>query len=135
MSKEYSTLPTAASGDIRPYTIKISTSKVKDMETLIQVSPIAHPTWENLQVDRKWGLNRDWIINAKKHWVTTFKWEQQEDVLNSLPQFMATVKDDDGTKYEVHFMAMFSMKKDAIPIGFFHGWPVGELLLGVLLFF
>jgi microsomal epoxide hydrolase len=36
---------------------------------------------------------------------------------------MAKIKDDDGTEFNVHFMALFSTRSDAIPISFFHGWP------------
>jgi microsomal epoxide hydrolase len=132
MSKEYSFLPMNSSANVRPYTIKVSTSKVKDMEALIKWSPVAQPTWENQQADRKWGLNREWLVDARQRWVDGFKWEQQEEVLNSLPQFMATVRDDDGVTYDVHFMALFSKSKDAIPVVFFHGWPVGGLLLVIL---
>lgn len=49
--------------------------------------------------------------------------EEQEKKINQIPQFMATIKDDDGTVYKVHFMGLFSIKGDAIPIAFFHGWP------------
>lgn len=38
--------------------------------------------------------------------------------INSFPQFTATVED-----IKVHFLALFSEKKDAIPIVFLHGWP------------
>lgn len=47
----------------------------------------------------------------------------QEDYINSLPQFKSTITDDDGSTHEIHFMALFSKKEDAIPIAFFHGWP------------
>jgi microsomal epoxide hydrolase len=47
----------------------------------------------------------------------------EEAFINSFPQFKTTVTDDDGIKHEIHFMALFSEKKDAIPMAFFHGWP------------
>jgi microsomal epoxide hydrolase len=47
----------------------------------------------------------------------------EEDFINSFPQFKTIVTDDDGSKHEIHFMALLSEKKDAIPIAFFHGWP------------
>jgi hypothetical protein len=135
MSEEYSILPMKTSGNVEPYTIKIPTTKVTDMETLIKMSPIAQPTWENQQVDRKWGLNRDWLFNARQRWIDVFKWEREEEAMNSLPQFMATVRDDDGVTHQVHFMALFSKNKNAMPVVLFHGWPVGELLLVILLCF
>jgi hypothetical protein len=47
----------------------------------------------------------------------------QEEYINFFPHFKTNVADDDGTKHEIHFMALFSQKEDAIPIAFFHGWP------------
>jgi hypothetical protein len=49
--------------------------------------------------------------------------EHHQNHLNTFPHFMAKVKDDDGTELDIHFMALFSQKPDAIPIAFFHGWP------------
>jgi Epoxide hydrolase N terminus len=49
--------------------------------------------------------------------------EQQEEILNSHPHFMAKIQDDDGAEYNMHFMALFSQRKDAIPIVLLHGWP------------
>ena len=49
--------------------------------------------------------------------------EKEEAYLNTFPQFMAKMKDDDGTHFDVHFMALFSQKPNAIPISFLHGWP------------
>lgn len=48
---------------------------------------------------------------------------KEEDAINSFPNFKSTISDDDGTKYDVHFAALFSNNADAIPIAFFHGWP------------
>ena len=42
--------------------------------------------------------------------------EEQEKKINALPQFVADIKDDNGIDFEVHCMALFSQKKDAIPI-------------------
>lgn len=41
-----------------------------------------------------------------------------EAPINTFPQFTATVED-----IKVHFLALFSERKDAIPIVFLHGWP------------
>lgn len=48
---------------------------------------------------------------------------KEEDHVNSFPNFKSVISDDDGHKYDVHFAALFSNKPDAIPIGFYHGWP------------
>jgi microsomal epoxide hydrolase len=33
------------------------------------------------------------------------------------------VKNADGLEYEIHYAALFSKKKDAVPIILSHGWP------------
>ena len=48
---------------------------------------------------------------------------EAEKRINDVPQFMAKVKTDDGSELDIHFMAIFSNKKDAIPIIMTHGWP------------
>jgi microsomal epoxide hydrolase len=52
-----------------------------------------------------------------------FSRRREEGRINSFPNFKTTITDDDGGKFDVHFAALFSAKKDAIPIAFFHGWP------------
>lgn len=48
---------------------------------------------------------------------------KEEDHINSFPNFKTTISDDDDSKYDVHFVALFSTRADAIPIALFHGWP------------
>jgi len=43
--------------------------------------------------------------------------------INSFPNFVATVLDDDRSEFKMHFVGLFSDKKDAIPIVLLHGWP------------
>jgi microsomal epoxide hydrolase len=43
--------------------------------------------------------------------------------LNSFPQYMIHVEDDDSRVYDVRFTALFSTKTEALPIIFLHGWP------------
>ncbi len=43
--------------------------------------------------------------------------------MNSFPQFTASVVDDDGKDYTIHFVALFSKKPDAVPLMCLHGWP------------
>jgi microsomal epoxide hydrolase len=48
---------------------------------------------------------------------------KEEERINALPNFRAHIKDDDSKSYDIHFVALFSSKPDAIPIAFLHGWP------------
>ncbi|KAF2665188.1 epoxide hydrolase 1 [Microthyrium microscopicum] len=129
----FATLPKAASDAIKPYKIAISPTKVATMELLVKSSPVGPETFENKQMERNFGLTRDKFSELKRKWVEEFKWEEQEKYLNAYPQFMAKIKDDDGREHDVHFMALFSQKADAVPISFLHGWP-GSFLEFVGLF-
>jgi microsomal epoxide hydrolase len=48
---------------------------------------------------------------------------KQEEHINSFPAYKYHVIDDDKRAYDIHFTALFSPRKDAIPILFLHGWP------------
>lgn len=45
-----------------------------------------------------------------------------EDSINSFPNFKTAVEYD-GTVYQIHFLALFSQKSDAVPVMSIHGWP------------
>lgn len=52
-----------------------------------------------------------------------FHRRKTEDNINSFPNFTLPIKDDDGFEFNMHFVALFSEREDAIPIAFYHGWP------------
>jgi microsomal epoxide hydrolase len=119
----YDTLPTGATGQFERLNVNIPDEKLSQFKELIRIAPIGPVTWENQQTDGKFGVSRQWLVDAKQYWQDSFDWRVEEQAINAFPQFKTTVTDDDGTKHEVHCMALFSQKKDAIPIAFFHGWP------------
>lgn len=43
--------------------------------------------------------------------------------MNSFPQFMVPIQDKDVVNFGVHFVALFSERKDAIPVILLHDWP------------
>lgn len=45
-----------------------------------------------------------------------------EKELNSFPQYTTKINDN-GTDFDIHFMALFSEKTDAMPVILLHGWP------------
>lgn len=126
MATLYATLPPGAStNNIKAFKIAIDEQKLQDFKTLLRLSPLANDCYENqeAQKDQGLGVTREWLSTAKDYWLNEFSWRQQEDRLNSFPQFKATIKDDDGRDVTVHFAALFSTKKDAVPIVRLHGWP------------
>jgi microsomal epoxide hydrolase len=125
MAQDFSSLPSgvADGNSVRPYTVRIADEKIRHMHELIRLSPVAAPTYESLQTDRTWGMTHEWLVQAKTYWSEKFNWEEQQKWINSYPQFMATIEDDDGRTHDIHFMALFSKKEDAVPLIMYHGWP------------
>jgi microsomal epoxide hydrolase len=124
---DYSTLPSGATLKPKPYKAHVPEEKLQLLKDLVKISPIAAPTFENTNAGRHFGMEREWLIKAKEEWTTTFDWRKQEDRINSFPNFIVSVKDDQGIETNIQFLALFSKKKDAIPIAFYHGWP-GSIL-------
>lgn len=123
MSLSFSNLPNGANEAIKPFTLQTSSETLHDLKTLIKLSKIAVPTFENSsQKDGKYGIDRKWMQRMVEKW-TVFDWSKTEDHLNTFPHFKAAITDDDKTEYEIHFMALFSKKADAVPLIFLHGWP------------
>jgi microsomal epoxide hydrolase len=124
---DYSKIPSGATLDIQPFKAHVSEEKLQHFKDLLKLSPIGPAVFENTNCERRYGTTREWLSNAKDHWLNTYDWRKCEDRTNSYPNFKATVKDSEDNDIEVQFLALFSEKQDAIPIGFYHGWP-GSIL-------
>lgn len=120
---DYSSLPTGASLNPKPFKAHVPEEKLQLLKDLVKLSPIAEPTYENTGAGRHFGMTREYLAKAKQEWSTNFDWRKQEDRINSFPNFTVPIKDDQGIEIDVHFLALFSKKKNAIPIAFYHGWP------------
>lgn len=130
---EYGKIPSGATLKPKPFIININEKKLQDMKELLKLSPIGPAVYENTannqgetklsRPDRVFGMRRDWLSDAKDHWLDGFDWRKREERLNSFPHFKVEVTGNDGVVIDVHFMALFSEKPDAIPIAFYHGWP------------
>jgi microsomal epoxide hydrolase len=122
--KPFSTLPPAASSNIKTFTISFPQSELQHLKDLLKLTPIPSPSYENSlpDSDRRLGLRRDWLASAKSYWENDFDWREAESRLNDFPHYQATVEDELGA-FNLHFVALFSEKPDAIPILMLHGWP------------
>lgn len=122
---DYSKLPAGNQLQVKPFKAHVDDQKLQDFKTLLKLSPVAPPNYENSDksVERRYGMPRDWILNAKDYWLNKFDWRKHEDYINSFPNFTAKVKDDAGHDFDVHFVALFSEKSDAVPLALYHGWP------------
>ncbi|KAG9661475.1 alpha/beta-hydrolase, partial [Aureobasidium melanogenum] len=124
---DYAQIPSTAKVQPKPFKVEIDANDIQSMKHLIAHSKIGPATYENQQTDRRFGMNRDWLIKAKKHWETNYDWRRCENHMNSFPNFTIPVTDPDGSEFTIHFLALFSTSPTAIPIAFFHGWP-GSIL-------
>lgn len=130
---DYSKIPSSATLQPKPFKAHVDDEKLQHMKDLLKLSSIGPAVWENTSKDqgetllstpaRKHGMRRDWLESAKDEWLNKFDWRKHEDHINSFPNFTVPVTGDDGIKIDVHFMALFSEKADAVPILMTHGWP------------
>ncbi|KAJ5197960.1 uncharacterized protein N7498_007077 [Penicillium cinerascens] len=118
MSKPFSTLPSTARVVPTPFQVAIPKDQLTEMETLIKLAKLAPPTYENSQMDCRYGITTHWLITMREQWLRSYKWKASEDRINSFPQWTTEIED-----MTIHFVGLFSENKDAIPILLIHGWP------------
>ena len=108
---------------LTPFQVAVPEKALQDLKALLDLSPLPPVTYEGSLEDRKYGVTREWLVQAKEYWRDQFDWRKHEKHINSFAQFQAPIVDDDGKTYDIHFTALFSRKSDAIPLLFLHGWP------------
>ncbi|KAH8822004.1 Alpha/Beta hydrolase protein [Xylogone sp. PMI_703] len=121
---DYNTIPKAAKSQPSPYRVSVPEDKLVELKQLLKLSKIGPPTYENLHADPlvgKFGLTREWLINAKSEW-EAFDWRSVEERLNFFSNYKLKIGEID-----LHFIALFSENPDAVPLVLLHGWP-GSIL-------
>lgn len=109
------TVPSSA----KPFTLNVPEKDFSEFTQLLQLSKLGPVTYENQQEDRRFGVTHKWMTETKDYWLNKFDWRAQEKHINSFDNYKMDVEKD----INVHFIGMFSEKKDAVPIVFMHGWP------------
>lgn len=56
-----------------PFKIAVPDAAIQEFKTLLKVSKIAPATYESTRSNRKFGVTREWIKNAKTEW-ESFDW-------------------------------------------------------------
>lgn len=102
----------------KPFTLNIPDQDISDWRQLLKLSKLAPETWEGSQGDGRYGVTHKWLRETKDYWLNTYSWRDEEKRINSFPNYRMQVNGVD-----LHFVALFSEKKDAVPIQFLHGWP------------
>ena len=119
----YDRLPKGATLGLTDFKVAIPEVELNDFKELLRLSRLGPKTYENLQKDGHFGVTYEWMSKAKSHWETNFDWRKHEKRINSFSNYLAHIKDDDGEEHDIHFVALFSEKQDAIPVMCIHGWP------------
>ncbi|KAF1851359.1 epoxide hydrolase-like protein [Cucurbitaria berberidis CBS 394.84] len=102
----------------QPFALHVSDQALSEWRQLLQLSKLGPDTYEGRQEDRRFGITHKWLSEAKDYWLNQYDWRKQEAHINSFPNYKMQIEEID-----LHFVALFSEKKDAIPIVFLHGWP------------
>ncbi|KAL9616566.1 MAG: hypothetical protein Q9160_008569 [Pyrenula sp. 1 TL-2023] len=126
----FSTLPPSANASastITPFTLSTPQSSLDELKTLLNVSKVAPQTYENsfAKKEESYGVTREWMLGALGEWRGGYDWRETERYINSFPNFMAKIRDGEGEEnaFDVHFVALFSEREDAVPVVMTHGWP------------
>jgi pimeloyl-ACP methyl ester carboxylesterase len=99
----------------RPFSIDIPESALDDLRHRLQNArlpmPLAGQGWSE-------GMDMDVLGELLLQWSTTFDWRAQEAALNRLPQFVATLGEQ-----QVHFVHQRGVGPNPMPLVLTHGWP------------
>lgn len=102
----------------KPFTLNIPEQDISEWRQLLQIARLGPQTYENQQTEKNFGVTHKWLSETKDYWLNQYDWRAQERYINSFDNFKMQIEGID-----LHFVAHFSEKKDAIPIIFMHGWP------------
>lgn len=77
--------------------------------------------WPDELDDAGWtyGVPLDYVKDLVSYWIDEFDWRTQEALVNSHPQYVASIDDE-----TVHFIHVPSPEPDALPLIVTHGWPM-----------
>jgi pimeloyl-ACP methyl ester carboxylesterase len=100
---------------MKPFTIHVNDEVLSDLR--MRLMRTRWPDQVN-QADWDYGSELSYMKELVDYWLQTFDWRKQEQMLNELPQFRATI---DGL--EIHFIHVRGTGPNALPLIITHGWP------------
>lgn len=74
MALDFAQVPADASVRVSPFKIAIPDKSLQELHTLLSLSKLAPVTYEGLQKDRRYGITREWLEEAKSTWMNSFDW-------------------------------------------------------------
>jgi pimeloyl-ACP methyl ester carboxylesterase len=86
---------------------------------------IARTRWPDEVEDAGWdyGTPLGYLRELVSYWADGFRWREREQLLNSLPQFRATVGAPGFDDFGVHFVHQPGVGSAPLPLVLSHGWP------------
>jgi len=101
--------------DFRPFRIEIPDDQLNDLRSRLRASrwptPVSGASWDD-------GTDLDLMRRLANYWRDQFDWRKQEERLNRLPHYIATV---DGA--QIHFVHQSGNGPAPLPLVITHGWP------------
>lgn len=71
---EYCKIPSKVKAQPKPFTAHIPDETLDEFKLLLKYSKVGPDVYENQQQDRRFGITREWLANAKQEWQTNFDW-------------------------------------------------------------
>lgn len=100
---------------IEPFRIQVPDSVLEDLKRRLNRTrwpdEIAGSGWD-------YGVDLAYVKELVDYWRTIFDWRAQEEALNRMPQFMASVGSSD-----IHFVHSKGQGPNPMPLVITHGWP------------
>lgn len=100
---------------MKPFTIHVNDELLSDLR--MRLMRTRWPDQVN-QAGWDYGTELSYMKELVDYWLQTFDWKKQEQILNELPQFRATI---DGLG--IHFVHVRGTGPNPLPLIITHGWP------------
>lgn len=68
MGGSFADIPSGAKSAPQSFEVSIPKQQLEEFHQLLRLSKIGPKTFEGEQTDRRYGITRDWLINAKTRW-------------------------------------------------------------------
>jgi microsomal epoxide hydrolase len=70
----FATPPSTTLINPTPFKIGVHPTAIDELKTLLKVSKLAKPTYENTTKDKNYGVSREWLEEAVRVWREDFDW-------------------------------------------------------------
>lgn len=71
---DYGKVPSKAKVRPTPFEAAIPEEQLAELKQLVKLSPIGPKTYENTSCGREYGIERQWLVDAKEYWAHEYDW-------------------------------------------------------------